>query len=281
MTRMYFKDETARSFEIRTSLEQLHEEKKVLMNRIRSVQSTHVAESSTLKQNLDELREKVRKEKNSLERSEEEMIRINGKTQEMRERLELMSSLKQEGIEESERSCRESKMEISRLSDEEGRTDAEIVALEMKLKRLENSCSMLKENLSNMNSESEGAHKILRETKTQSRRGIQRQANEVRLSESARERMEEMKKSKLLLQSTIESDSVRLQEYRKDLDGISREHRRLNRTLNRRRKTHVSALESLKNTLKGLDDDGGGKSDTLRNGLHEILADCSGAIVGI
>ena len=132
MTRMYFKDETARSLEIRTSLEQLHEEKKVLMNRIRSVQSTHVAESSTLKQNLDELREKVRKEKNSLERSEEEMIRINGKTQEMRERLELMSSLKQEGR-GIERSCRESQIEISRLSDEEGRTDAEIVALGMKL----------------------------------------------------------------------------------------------------------------------------------------------------
>ena len=277
MTRMYFKDETARSLEIRTSLEQLHEEKKVLMNRIRSVQSTHVAESSTLKQNLDDLREKVRKEKNSLERSEEEMIRINGKTQEMRERLELMSSLKQDGIEESERSCRESQIEIHRLSDEEGRTDAEIVALGMKLKRLANSCSTLKENLSNMNSESEGAHKILRETKTQSRRGLQRQANEVRLSESARERMEEMKKSKLLLQSTIESDSVRLKECRKDLDDASREHRRLNRILNRRRKTHVSALESLKNALKGLD----GDNDALRNGLNEILADCSGAIVGI
>ena len=84
-------------------------------------------------------------------------------------------------------------------------------------------------------------------------------------------------KVEMLLQSTIESDSVRLKECRKVLDDSSREHRRLNRILNRRRKTHVSALESLKNALKGLD----GDNDALRNGLNEILADCSGAIVGI
>lgn len=141
MTSIYFQDETARLNEIRTSLNDVYEEKKVLTSRVCSLESVHVAESSELKQHLERLREKVDTEKENLERSRRDMIRVNGKTVEMREKIELISSLKQERIEESERSCRELQIEIARLGDEEGRKDAEIAALEMKLSRLAKSCS--------------------------------------------------------------------------------------------------------------------------------------------
>ena len=131
-----------------------------------------------------------------------------------------------------------------------------------------------------MNSESEEAHKIFRETKTQSRRGLQRQTDEIRHMENARERIEEMRKSKLLLQSTMESDSVRLKALRRDLDDVSREQRRLDRILKRRRETHLGALDSLKHALMCLDDEND-KDYPFRNGLREIFADCSGAVVGI